>query len=271
MEAVLSKFTGIGTYLWVLTNKKEEKRKGKVQLIDATSMKSTLRKNLGDKNCEMTEPLRRKVMELYLAFEDADPEYSKVFQNEEFGFYQVDVNRPLRLKGIIDEEHLAIFKDEGKDDEMHDFLRNYAVSKKASMNYNSFASDVEESAKSAGLKWPAKRANALKKYFADIDEKAEAVLDKKGNPEFNSDLKESEQVPLLYEGGIKAFFENEIAPYVNDAVVDSKNAVIGYELSFTKYFYKPVELRSVEDIVADIRAIEESTDGLLASIIGGEV
>lgn len=262
--------TGIGTYLWVLTNKKEEKRKGKVQLIDATSMKSTLRKNLGDKNCEMTEPLRRKVMELYMAFEDADPEYSKVFPNEEFGYYQVDVNRPLRLRGIIDENHLSVFKEEGKDAEMYDFLKNHAVAKKESINYNAFASDIENAAKSAGLKWPAKRANALKKFFAETDENAEVVLDKKGNTEFDSNLKDSEQVPLLYEGGIDAFYENEIAPYVNDAVVDSENVIIGYELSFTKYFYKPVQLRSVEEIVADIRAIEESTDGLLASIIGGE-
>lgn len=172
--------TGIGTYLWVLTNKKEEKRKGKVQLIDATSMKSTLRKNLGDKNCEMTEPLRRKVMELYMAFEDADPEYSKVFPNEEFGYYQVNVNRPLRLRGIIDENHLSVFREEGKDAEMYDFLKEYAVSAKESMNYNIFASDIEKAAKSAGLKWPAKRANALKKFFAETDENAEVVLDKKG-------------------------------------------------------------------------------------------
>ncbi len=263
--------TGIGTYLWVLTNKKEEKRKGKVQLIDATSMKSTLRKNLGDKNCEMTEPLRRKVMELYMAFEDADSEYSKVFPNEEFGYYQVDVKRPLRLRGIIDENHLSVFREEGKDAEMYDFLKEHAVSTKESMNYNVFASDIEKAAKSVGLKWPVKRGNALKKFFAETDENAEVVLDKKGNPEFDTNLKDSEQVPLLYEGGIDAFHENEIAPYVNDAVVDSENAIIGYELSFTKYFYKPVQLRSVEEIVADIRAIEESTDGLLASIIGGEV
>ena len=263
--------TGIGTYLWVLTNKKEEKRKGKVQLIDATSMKFPLRKNLGDKNCEMTEPLRRKVMELYLAFEDADPEYSKIFSNEEFGYYQVDVNRPLRLRGIIDVKHLDVFRDEGKDAEIYKFLKKYGESGTESLNYNVFAADIEKAAKIAGLKWPAKRANALKKFFAEIDENAEAVLDKKGNAEFDTNLKDTEQIPLLYDGGIEAFYENEIAPYVNDAVVDYENAIVGYELSFTKHFYKPVQLRSIEDIVADIRTIEESTDGLLASIIGGEV
>ena len=263
--------TGIGTYLWVLTNKKDEKRKGKVQLIDATSMKTPLRKNLGDKNCEMTEDLRRKVMELYLAFEDADPQYSKVFANEEFGYYQVDVNRPLRLKGVINESKLSAFSEDGGDRELYDFLKDYAKSDVESKDFNAFAVDIEKEAKKAGLKWPAKRGNALRKYFAEKDEEAEIVLDKKGNVGYDSDLKDSEQVPLLYEGGIEAFFENEIAPYVSDAVVDAENATIGFELSFTKYFYKPMQLREISEIIADIRAIEQSTDGLLASIIGGEV
>ena len=263
--------TGIGTYLWVLTNKKEARRKGKVQLIDATSMKSTLRKNLGNKNCEMTPELRKQVMDLYKAFDKADPEYSKVFANEEFGYYQVDVNRPLRLKGIIDKTHLDEFKKNGKDEELYNFLCEYAQDTVESMDYNAFAKDIETAAKEKELKWPAKRKNAIKKYFAEVDEQAEKVLDKNGKVEFDNNLKDTEQVPLLYAGGIKAFFKNEIEPYVPDAVVDEENAVIGYELSFTKYFYKPVQLRSLDEIIADIRAIEESTDGLLASIIGGKV
>lgn len=262
--------TGIGTYLWVLTNRKDDKRKGKVQLIDATSMKRSLRKNLGDKNCEMPEEMRNKVMELYLAYEDADPEYSKVFTNEEFGFYLVDVNRPLRLKCIVDDEHLSLFAAEGKDEELCDFLRNNQSSFKESMDFNVFVSDIEEAAKAEGLKWPTKRSNAIKKYFTETDENAQIVCDKKGNVEYDNDLKDSEQVPLLYEGGMDAFFDAEIKPYVNDAVMDIENAIIGYELSFAKYFYKPVLLREVDEIIADIKAIEDSTDGLLTSIIGGE-
>lgn len=97
------------------------------------------------------------------------------------------------------------------------------------------------------------------------------MLDKKGNTEPDSNLKDTEQVPLLYDGGITGFFENEVKPYVEDAWINEDSAVIWYELSFTKYFYKPVQLRDMSDIIADIRAIEQSTDGLLASIIGGEV
>ena len=260
--------TGIGTYLWVLTNKKEDRRKGKVQLIDATSMKSSLRKNLGDKNCEMTPEIRKRVIDLYLEFDKADSEYSKVFLNEEFGYYQVDVNRPLRLKVAINEKNLAVFKENGKDDEFYQFL---ALNKKdlESNDYNSFITELEKNVKSADLKWTKKRQNAIRKFFSTTDENAELVRDKKGNIEPDNNLKDSEQIPLLYEGGIKAFFKNEVKPYVEDAWIDEDSAVIGYELSFTKYFYKPVQLRNVADIIADIKAIEQSTDGLLASIIGG--
>lgn len=263
--------TGIGTYIWVLTNRKEERRKGKVQLIDATSMKSTLRKNLGDKNCEMTPEIREQVMKLYLAFEDADPEFSKVFPNAEFGYLQVDVNRPLKLKVDINAEALAAFKTDGKDEEFYDFLTEYAGNGITSMNYNQTMDELENAVKKAGLKWPKKRQDAIRKYFTEVDENASVVLDKNGEPEADTNLKDSEQIPLLYEGGIEGFFKNEIEPYVPDAKIDEDSAIVGYELSFTKYFYKPVQLRDAADIIADIRAIEQSTDGLLASIIGGEV
>ena len=263
--------TGIGTYIWVLTNRKEERRKGKVQLIDATSMKSTLRKNLGDKNCEMTSEIRNQVMKLYLAFEDADPEFSKVFPNAEFGYLQVDVNRPLKLKIDINAETLDVFKVEGKDEEFYDFLAGYAGDGIVSMDYNQTMTELEKAIKKAGLKWPKKRQDAIRKFFAVVDENAAIVLDKNGEPEADTNLKDSEQIPLLYEGGIEGFFKNEIEPYVPDAKIDEDSAIVGYELSFTKYFYKPVQLRDAADIIADIRAIEQSTDGLLASIIGGEV
>lgn len=262
--------TGIGTYLWILTNKKEKKRKGKVQLIDATGMKTPLRKNLGDKNCEMTEEIRKQVMELYLAFDKADPEYSKVFPNEEFGYYQVEVNRPLRMKVSIDESTLMNFKENGKDEELYTFL-SAKYQNTECLNYNEFIRELEKDIKKAGLKWTKKRQDSIKKFFAETDEQADPVVDKNGNIQPDNNLKDSEQIPLLYDGGITGFFENEIKPYIDDAYINEDSAIIGYELSFTKYFYKPVQLRNAADIIADIKAIEQSTDGLLASIVGGEV
>mgnify|MGYP006997579607 FL=1 len=97
------------------------------------------------------------------------------------------------------------------------------------------------------------------------------MLDKKGNTEPDNNLKDIEQVPLLYDGGMIRFFENEVKPYVEDPRINEDSADIGYELTFSKYIYKPAQHRNMSDIIADIRAIEQSTDGLLASIIGGEV
>ena len=128
---------------------------------------------------------------------------------------------------------------------------------------------LTELADKKNLKLTTSRIGIIRKVFTTTNENAEPVLDKDGNPEPDKSLKETEQVPMLYDGGIIAFFENEIHPYVPDAWVDEKDAVIGYEMSFTKYFNNIEQLRSVEEIVNDIRAIEQSTDGLLTSIIGG--
>lgn len=185
---------GIGTYLWVLSNKKENRRKGKVQLIDATSFKSPLRRNLGEKNCEITESIRKRILNLYMAFDEADPKYSKVFDNSEFGYWEVPV------------------------------------------------------------------------YMPQLDENGQPVLDKKGKPV--KPITDKEQVPFSYEGGIEAFIENEVKPYAPSAYITPGTEKIGYELSFTKYFYEPVKLRTLEEITADIRAIEAETDGLLDEIIG---
>lgn len=187
--------TPIGTYLWVLSNKKEIRRKGKVQLIDATSFKKPLRKNLGEKNCEVTEVIRRQILDLYMAFDAADPIYSKIFPNSEFGYWEVPV------------------------------------------------------------------------YTPQLDEDGRPIVDKKGKPVKPSSDKE--QVPFSYEGGIEAFIENEVKPYAPLAYTVPGTEKVGYELSFTKYFYQPVQLRTLEEITADIRAIEEETDGLLDEIIGG--
>ena len=186
--------TGIGTFIWVLSNHKEARRKGKIQLIDATNLKSPLRKNLGNKNCELTSEIREQIVELYFDFEEN--EYSKIFDNSAFGYYKVTVLRPQV----------------GED------------------------------------------GNPLR------DKKSKLVPDK--------DLTDTEQIPQNYPGGIAAFIEKEVLPYAPDAWVDESKTQIGYEISFTKHFYKPVQLRELSEIVADIRALEAETDGLLDEVLG---
>ena len=187
--------TGIGTFIWVITNRKEERRRGFVQLIDATEIKTPLRKNLGEKNCETTEEDRAQILQLLMDFKETPQ--SKIFPNNEFGYWSVNVYQPQR------------------------------------------------------------------------DEQGNIVRDKKGKPVIDKKSKDTEIIPFRYEGGIEGFFQNEILPYTPDAILDEKSIETGYELSFTKYFYKPKQLRTIEEISGDIRAIEERTDGLLDEILGG--
>ena len=182
--------TGISTYVWVVTNRKEERRRGYVQLIDASYISTPLRKNLGEKNCETTEEDRRRILQLLMDFKET-PE-SKIFRNEEFGYWQVPVLRPKRDK-------------EGN------------------------------------------------------------IVMKKGKVVMAKNRNEVEQIPLLYPGGIAAFYENEVKPY--DVEVEFGEPVIGYELSFTKYFYKPVQLRSLDEIIGDINVLESKTKGLWDEIM----
>lgn len=259
--------TGIGTFLWVVTNKKDKARKGKVQLVDATTMKSTLRKNLGNKNCEVDLDIRKRIMDLYLAFTDADEQFSKVFSNEEFGYWSVNIARPLRLAVEISDANLELFKKE-KDNELNALMLK--VQKKLGstplLNFGTFINELFALADKEKVRLTAKRLKTVRTYFTTVDENAEPVLDKDGKPEIDKNLSDTEQIPLTYKGGINSFFEAEIKPYVPDAWVDEKSIILGYELSFTKYFYKPLELREPADIIAEIQTIETNTDGLLASI-----
>lgn len=184
--------TGIGTFIWVLANKKEERRKGKVQLINATAMKEPLRKNMGKKNCELTENIRNEILRIFMTMEES--EISKIFNNEDFGYWEITVNHPK------------------------------------------------------------------------IDENGEQEVDKKGKPVFEKD---TEIVPLTYNGGIDAYLKNEVYTYAPNAVYDEKKTKIGYEISFTKYFYKPVELRPLQDIVNELHSLEQETEGLLNDIVKG--
>lgn len=188
--------TGIGTYVWVVTNRKAPHRRGKVQLINATEFKSPLRKNLGEKNCELSDADRARILDLLLNFEET-PE-SKIFDNAEFGYWEVPVLRPKR-----DKEGNLVYK--------------------------------------------------------------KATKGKEPEVEYAKNRNESERVPLTYPGGVEAFFEHEVAPYDTEARFGEP--VLGYELSFTKYFYKPVELRPLADIRADIREIEARTAGMLGQIL----
>lgn len=242
--------TGIGTYIWVVTNRKEPRRRGKVQLIDATEIKTPLRKNLGEKNCETNENDRGRILQLLQNFEEN--EQSCIFPNAEFGYYEITVERPLRLRVIPDADITQLGL---KDKDLAKCQQALAA-----VPSDTPLDDWNKYAETLGL-----TKTLLKKLRPAITVKDENAVAVEG--EADKDLTDTEQVPMLYEGGIEAFMQNEVLPYTPDAYVNEAQTKIGYELSFTKYFYKPVQLRSLDDIADDIREIENETDGLLERIL----
>ena len=235
--------TGIATYIWVLTNRKPAHRRGKVQLIDATQWFKPLRKNLGKKNCELSDDDIARICDTFLKFEET--ERSKLFQNAAFGYWKVTVERPLRLKGIDPE-------------------RAYAPKEiKALKETAERADDAPPVIRKIHKKGTA--ADPLCGLFEATIGGKPAVVEYEPDP----DLRDTEQVPLLEEGGIDAFIAREVLPFAPDAWVVPDSTKVGYEISFTRYFYKPQPLRTLEEIRADIEALERETDGLLVSIVGG--
>jgi N-6 DNA methylase len=247
--------TGIGTFIWILSNKKEDRRKGKIQLIDATAMKSPLRKNMGKKNCEFTADIRNEILRIFLEMEESD--ISMIFDNDEFAYWTITVERPLRLRIYPEREIPAdAFK---KADE-------FEIVKKAIASVPAGTPLDDWTAFATATKLKKGQLNKIRPFITEKDPEAKPV-----EGEADADLRDTENVPFTYEGGIDAFMQNEVLTYAPDAFVDEKKTIEGYEISFTKYFYKPVELREMSDILESLSALEKDADGVLTEIMGGQM
>jgi type I restriction enzyme M protein len=286
--------TGIATYIWVLSNRKPKHRKGKVQLIDATAWFEPLRKNLGKKNCRLSDADIRRIADAFLAFEETGQ--SKLFPNETFGYWKVTVERPLRLKVEFDKATSVRFRKacvEAKDEEMPKVVDALAetIGPGPHSDYSTFLKTAGIAAESHRVKLTAKRLKLLRDRLAERDETAAPVVRKvhkkgakpdplhgrfaaevAGKPavveyEPDTDLRDTEQVPLLEDGGIEAFIRREVLPYAPDAWIDESKTKVGYEISFNRYFYKPQPLRTLEEIRADILKLEKETEGLLKEVL----
>ena len=233
--------TGIATYVWVLSNRKPEHRKGKVQLIDATKWSTPLRRNMGQKNCELSPENIRQIVDAFMDFEET--EESKIFPNEAFGYWKVTVERPLRLAGTDPE-------------------RVYKAAEikrlKAEQEKDENAAPIIRKVLPAGTV-----ANSLEGQGAVTLKGKETVVEY----EPDTDFRDTEQVPLLHPGGIQAFIQEEVLPYAPDCWYNPDAVRVGYEINFNRHFYKPQPMRSLEEIRADIVALEQETEGLLDSIL----
>ncbi len=251
--------TGIATYVWVLTNRKPGHRKGRVQLIDATQWYKPLRKNLGKKNCELSEEDIRRIVDTFLKFEET--EQSKIFPNAAFGYWKVTVERPLRLKGIDPE-------------------RAYTPKEiKALRETAERADDAPPVIKK--IHKPGTAPDPLRGLFEATIHGKPCVVEY----EPDAELRDSEQIPFLEcqacrqpgylpskedeRTAIEAFLRREVLPYALDAWYDPESIKVGYEINFNRYFYKPKALRPLEEIRADLLAVEKEAEGLLEEVLGG--
>lgn len=363
--------TGIATYIWVLANKKAAARRGKVQLIDASGWFQPLRRNLGKKNCELSEADIARILDLYLDGEQETAE-SKWFDTQDFGYWKITVERPLRLKSQLSDKRIeplrfasgdealraeiyathgeALYtefakrkpvieawlkgEDENEADDSQDsddeseapaarkaipakrrkklldaatWLRDKSLMEMAQRvqkrlgsiiydDHNEFRTCFDAVLKAEGEKLSAPEKKVIYKAVSWRDDAAPPVLAKRTKlkssdffePSFDgayletvgkdrfiveyepdSELRDTEQVPLKEKGGIDAFFEREVLPHTSDAWIAMDKTQIGYEISFARYFYKPAPLRTLAEIRADILALEQQSEGLLHRIVGG--
>jgi len=352
--------TGISTYVWLLTNKKPEKRQGKVQLIDASQAFEKLRKNQGSRNCTITPEYAEMIVQAYISFEpkeasDDNPIVSKIFDNDDFRFYSVTIERPLRLRaqfsalkadellydskdlafskylfetygndvfsGLTDKvteikEHLSEEEIKKTDKQLASLIdskkwkeRNSlvdaaqklmrAVGTEIYMDYNVFADKVAKAAKKLEMKLTAGQLKTICRAMSVEDPDAEPVIKKelksnakdylelteifgvdeshisdygifaKGSRyvmyEPDTNLRDTEKIPVNED--IYEYFLREVRPYVADAWIELPSTKIGCEISFNKYFYKQIPLRSLEENEKDIIALDEQSKGFIRSLL----
>ena len=233
--------TGIATYVWVLTNRKPEHRRGKVQLIDATQWQRPLRKNMGKKNCELGEDDIARICDTFLDFKET--EQSKIFDNAAFGYWKVTVERPLRIESA----------DPNRAYKPAEIKRLKDAGTRSTM-----VPPVIRKIHKRGTE-----PDPLHGLFETAVNGKRAVV----TYEPDTALRDTEQIPLQEDGGIEPFLRREVLPYSNDAWYRPESVKIGYEVSFTRYFYKPKPMRTFQEIRTDIMTLEEETAGLLAEIL----
>ena len=279
--------TGISTYFWILSNRKSEERQGKIQLINGVDHFEKMRKSLGNKRKEISRDQINEITQLYGNF--AKSEQSKIFDNEDFGFRKITVERPLRLSFQATPERIEALqeskafqnlakskKKKGSkaaetDIEAGQTLQQDIVdalkSLKAAKVYNDrkpFLDDLEAAFKKGGLKVPAPIKKAIVGALCKRDEAADICRNKDGDPEPDTELRDYESVPLKED--IHDYFAREVLPHVPDAWIDEEKTKIGYEIPLNRHFYKYTPPRPLEEIEADIKEIEKDIVKMLAEV-----
>lgn len=298
--------TGIATYIWVVTNRKAHARKGKVQLIDATSFWVPMRKSLGDKRRQIPVEKAQDVLRILAAFHDGETRkvikdgkdeeilVSRIFPTTYFGFRKITVERPLRLSFEASPERIARLeqekafqalaqskkkgaagaKERAEGIELQEAIRTLVRSLGGTLvkDRDEFERQLDAAARHAGVKLPAPARKAILSALSDRDETATICRGKDGKPEADPEMRDTESVPLAER--IEDFFDREVRPHVPDAWIDEskrdpkdgETGIVGYEINFNRYFYRYKRPRPLEEIASDIRAIESDILAMLADV-----
>ncbi|WP_438766577.1 type I restriction-modification system subunit M [Kushneria sp. TE3] len=271
--------TGIATYIWILSNNKPTERRGKVQLINATSRASKMRKSLGSKRQFIADQDIEEIVRLYGVNEAADE--SKIFPITAFGYRRITVERPLRLNFKASPERLALLGDDKAIQKLEEGEREVIKTACATLdpqqcwiNRDAFTKALKVALKDAGLKVGAPVQKAILNALSERDPEADICLDAKGNPEPDANLRDNENVPL--EASVFDYFEREVTPHVPDAWIDEgkldpldgRIGIVGFEIPFNRHFYQFKPPRPLEEIDADLKActdrIKQMIEGLSA-------
>ena len=279
--------TGIFTYIWIVTNRKSKERRGKVQLINAVDLFTKMRKSLGNKRNEIGDAQRAEIVAVYGAF--LENERSKIFDNADFGYHQITVERPLRLNFAATPErierlkaerafqNLASSKKKGKAAEQEiaagEVLQEEILAALASLDQDriwrdrtSFEVELDQVIKDRGIKLTAAVRKSTLGALSERDETAEICRDADGNPETDSELRDYENIPL--KDDIHEYFDREVKPYVADAWIDEEKTKVGYEIPLTRHFYKYTPPRPLEEIQTEIALLEKDILGMLREVVG---
>lgn len=279
--------TGIFTYLWIVTNRKAPHRRGKIQLVNATRFFKKMRKSLGNKRNEICKDQRDEITRLYGEFKDG--EYVRIFDNQDFGYKRITVERPLRLNFAVDKERIERLQETSaftklatskkrKDSaaaqaEIEEGIKlqkailsalDGLATKGIITNRDQFSEMIKRAFKEAKLAVPAPLFKAVIMALSERDETADICTDSKGKPEPDPELRDYENVPLKED--VEEYMKREVLPHVPDAWVDESKTKVGYEINFNRYFYKYIPPRPLEEIEADLKQIEREIAEMLSEV-----
>lgn len=282
--------TGILTYVWILSNRKSKLRQGKIQLIDGTSFFERMRKPLGDKRKKLSEEDIKKIANIYGSF--VDSEYSKIFDEDDFAYYKITVERPLRLNFMVSPDRIEKLKEEtafinlAKSRKKNEETRNKEIEEGEKLQRDiihvlemmddsvfykdraKFEKILNKAFKVAGISIKVPLKKAILNALSEKDETAEICRDGKGNPEPDTELRDTEQIP--FKEDIEDYFKREVIPFAPDAWINEDKTKIGYEIPFTRYFYKYEELGDAKETLEEIKELGLSIQESISSLFEEE-